>query len=101
LAVGLLEASGFFASPPEPLEEPFEPLAAGVDGDGDLVLVSELSEGRGFESVTYQPDPLKMIPAGWSRRRMSPPHDGQTLSGSSPNFWRRSTLDQQPRHSYS
>jgi hypothetical protein len=35
-------------------------------------------------SVTYQPDPLKTIPAGWNTRRTFPSSpQRQTLSGSS------------------
>ena len=92
--------------PLEPLVE--EPFGVEVVLGVLLVEVEELdeldpdgSEGRGLESVTYQPEPLKMIPAGWSRRRISPPQDGQTFSGSSLNFCRRSTRDWHPRHSYS
>ena len=64
-------------------------------------LVSTGSDGLGLESVTYQPEPLKMMPAGWSSRRTEPPQDGQILSGSSLKRWRNSTRLLHPRHSYS
>ena len=34
-------------------------------------------------SVTYQPDPLKITPAGYNTRRTLAPHSGQSLIGSS------------------
>jgi hypothetical protein len=34
-------------------------------------------------SVTYQPDPLKITPAGYSTRRTLAPHSGQSLIGAS------------------
>ena len=94
------------------LLDPFDELGAPlddevVDADELALLDRELEElevgsvGRGFESVTYQPEPLKMIPAGKRTRRNSPPQVGQTLSGSSLNFCLRSTRDLHPRHSYS
>ncbi len=50
------------------VEAPFD-VEAGLDVLVDEVeeleaLDSDGSEGLGFESVTYQPDPLKMMPAG-------------------------------------
>ena len=90
--------------------EPFVEVLLDVEEALEVLLVedeeldeldSDGSEGRGLESVTYQPEPLKMMPAGWSRRRISPPQDGQTFNGSSLNFCRRSTRDRHPRHSYS
>ena len=59
--------------PLEPFEEApldAEDLLEGVLGEDEVLeeeldeLDSDGSEGRGLESVTYQPEPLKMMPAG-------------------------------------
>jgi hypothetical protein len=52
-------------------------------------------------SVMYQPEPLKIIPTGWMTRRQGPPQLGQTCTGSSVTFWRRSNRFPQDPHSYS
>lgn len=100
----MLAAAGFvllepFVEEPLDVEEVLDVLLE--DDDRLDECDSDGSEGRGLESVTYQPEPLKMIPAGYSTRRTSAPQDGQTFSGSSLNFCRRSTRDWHPRHSYS
>jgi len=81
--------------------EVLEVLEAPLEVEELLELDSAGSDGLGLESVTYQPEPLKMMPAGYSSRRMSPPQEGQILSGSSWKCCRRSTRDWHPRHSYS
>ncbi len=48
------EVDGVLDEPEVLLEE--DELLDELDSDG--------SEGRGLESVTYQPEPLKMMPAG-------------------------------------
>ena len=51
-----------FVAAPLDVEEALEVL---LEEDGWLLeLDSDGSEGRGLESVTYQPEPLKMMPAG-------------------------------------
>ena len=52
-------------------------------------------------SVTYQPEPLKMIPTGCITRRTVPPQVGQTEIGSSVIFWRTSKRFLHEVHSYS
>jgi hypothetical protein len=54
-------------------------LSALLLSDDDVLLV--LDEGR--LSVMYQPDPLKMIPAGESTRRTVWPVVGQVVSAAS------------------
>lgn len=90
-----------FLSPPEELGVLGELLELAALAVLDVLDVDELDELEeleetgstcvGRESVEYQPDPLKMIPAGYRSRRMSPPQVGQTFSGSSLKCCRRST----------
>lgn len=61
----------------------------------DSVLVSDevfsLADESGLRlSVTYQPEPLKMMPAGYKTRLVGPPQVGQTVIGSSTMRWRTS-----------
>jgi hypothetical protein len=74
----------------------FVPSAAGFDAAGDSEAWSALALSEAplvvdaaspFRlSVTYQPEPLKIMPTGWMTRRHAPPQVGQTLIGSSVTF---------------
>lgn len=55
---------------------------------GAVVELFEFFESR--LSFTYQPEPLKTMPTGCTTRRIAPLHSGQTVSGSSANFWKKS-----------
>lgn len=74
-------------------------LVSLVFSDDDAVVLDDESLFR--LSVTYQPDPLKMIPTGWNTRLVEPPQVGQTLIGSSSTRWRISNRFEQLWHSYS
>jgi hypothetical protein len=67
-----------------------------------LAVVDVVSLGAGFRlSVTYQPEPLKTMPAGNNTRRTGPPHSGQSVSAGSENRCDRSIRFLQAEHSYS
>jgi hypothetical protein len=68
----------------------------------DFSAVDVVDEVSGLRlSVTYQPEPLKMIPTGWNTRRTDPPHSGQVVSGASAKLWRASKRFLHFAHSYS
>ena len=97
LLLSLLLLSPLLLPLPSPLELELLLLSVdGVDADSlvELALVSlDFSDDVGAVvlddeslfrlSVTYQPEPLKMIPTGWNTRLVGPPQVGQTLIGSS------------------
>jgi hypothetical protein len=51
------------------------------EDDDDVLLECDAEPLR--LSVAYQPEPLKITPAGYSTRRTLAPHSGQSLIGSS------------------
>lgn len=67
--------------------------------DLDELLVCDAEPER--LSVAYQPDPLKMTPAGYSTRRTLAPHWGQSVSGLSLKLWRTSKRWPQVEQAYS
>ncbi len=62
-------------------------LLVSFGGESELVVdVSDARDDPERESVLYQPEPLKTIPAGWKIRRIFAPHAGQVVRGVSENF---------------
>jgi hypothetical protein len=71
----------------------------GVDSEDDVVeLEPESDEPLLRESLIYQPEPLNTMPGACITRLIGPPHDGQTVSGSSENFWNCSKAEPHSEH---
>jgi hypothetical protein len=84
-------------------------VGAGVlsldDGAGGLLVESDDDELEPEsddpllrESLMYQPVPLNTMPGACMTRLMTPPQDGQTVNGSSENFWNCSNAEAHSEH---
>jgi hypothetical protein len=87
-------ASDFFGSvvalPGSDLGSTFGSAFDVVDVSPEDVLVAGSECDAGRLSVLYQPEPLKMTPAGYSTRRTVAPHWRQSVIGASLKLWRTS-----------
>jgi hypothetical protein len=64
----------------------------------DDVLEPESVDPPLRESLMYQPEPLNTIPGACMTRLMGPLQDGQTVNGSSENFWYCSNAEPHSEH---
>ena len=103
LAVDLLPVSELDPDDVEGLVDGVSFLFSDLVSDLVVSLVEDVVDAASDLrlSVMYQPDPLKMIPAGKSTRLVAPPHAGHTVIGSSVIRWRTSKRFRQDVHSYS
>lgn len=90
LAVDLLPVSELDPDDVDGLVDGVSFLASDLVSDLVVSLVEDVVDAASDLrlSVMYQPDPLKMIPAGKSTRLVVPPHVGHTVIGSSVMRWR-------------